>query len=187
MNPEVFNTVTERVGRFLAIADAVAGADFDSISMDLTIRSKAHPSLMGICQEGSNVYLEDEDMEHMINGETSPVTPQMVLQEISKYETMKKHDEYIANLVDSIAKNGGAFIESISVDDLHTLQAIWSDAYGEDRLELFMHKLNANMLRGYARTSLSPAQIKERQNEDGPEIKCDPLFKNAVPMFCVKK
>lgn len=188
MIPETtLKTLSSRIAHFLAIVESVEGVEFNSLCLDVTVRSKKCPDLMAITMEGNDIILQYIDMEHTISGEKNAVSVQQVHDAIRKYIEMKQKDTFIADLVDTIAKDGGVFVNSIDTEDLICLQSIWSDAYGEDRLEVFMHPINKNTHRGYIRSNLSPQEIKARQNEDGPDFNCSPLFPDAVPVGRMNK
>lgn len=176
------NSAICRFAHFLACIRDVEGVDFGSICHDVAVHSKACPDLMSITMEGKDFHFQFIDSEQTLVDKGAPITNADITNVIKRYNAVKQNDERMANLVDEIAKSGGVFVESIDLNDLRTLQAIWSDAYGEDRLELYGVTVKQNTFRGYIRTALTPEQIAAMDNVDGPAFKCEPLFPNAVKM-----
>ena len=177
------NAAIARAAQYLACLRAVEGADLNSLCLDVSVHSKSCPVLMAVSMEGSDIILQFLDCEKTLSGKDQLPTPVAVKSAIDEYIRDKKADAYIATLIDSIASKDGVFIESISIQDLQLLQAIWSDAYGEDKLELYGFTVKKDTWRGYVRSSMSKEQIAVMNNDDGPELKnTKPLFEGVVPV-----
>ena len=170
-----------KLTRFIDHIAVLDGVDMNSLCIDVAVHSKTHPDLMSVMLSGDDFILQFTEGDRTVPGDkNNPTSPADILFAVNLYEEEKQRDEFIAKLISAIAQNEGVFVDSISVADLEHLQSCWSDAYGEDRLELFLHKINAVMLRGYIHTHLTKEAIAAKNNEDGPEVK------NVKPMFDIK-
>lgn len=190
MNPnKLLNETVSRMNRFLEHIEVVDGVDLNSLHIEVYVRSQKHPDLKSIMLSGNNFVLKFADDNMIVKGDKEcPSMPVDIIYAINAYEEQRKRNVFISNLITSIAKDGGVFVESISVSDLQRLQACWSDAYGEDHLELFTHKIKADIVRGYIRTGLTKEAIASKNDEDGPDIKnTNPLFDPSIPVCYIMK
>lgn len=175
------NAAGVKLTKFIEHISVLDGVDMNSLCIDVAVHSKIHPDLMSIMLSGDDFILQFAEGELTVRGsKDNPTSPADILFTANLYKEEKQRDEFISKLISAIAKDGGVFVDSISVADLQHLQSCWSDAYGEDRLELFLHKVNASTLRGYLRTHLTKETVAAKNDEDGPEVK------NVMPLFDVK-
>ena len=170
------NTI-QQVSSFLGIISCIKNVNIKDIAIEARVTSTWVPSLTAMKWGPEGFEIKFKDSSTRLPTMPSPSKLAAILRE---HEAPYSSPESLCELACKLAEHGFVYIEAISPESLNAFLKIWSDAYGEDHPDTFVHqRINSPTLYGFVRTKLTPEEIAARDNEDGDDnYKPEPLFNN---------
>ena len=165
----------QQVSSFLSIISCIKNVDIKDIAIEANVTSTWVPNLTAMKWRPGSFEIKFKDSSTRLPAMPSPGKLAAILRE---HEAPYSSPESLCELACKLAEYGFVYIEAISPESLNAFLKIWSDAYGEDHPDTFVHqRINSPTLYGFIRTKLTPEEIAARDNEDGDDdYKPDPLF-----------
>lgn len=175
--PALLDNVIQQLASFVGTISCVKNIRIKNVSIEAHVTSSHVPSLTAMKWGPEGFEIKFKDSATRLPAMPSPGKLDAILREhAAPYSDV----ESLCKLASKLAEHGFVYIEAISPESLDAFLKIWSDAYGEDRPDTFVHqRVDSPTLYGFIRTHLTPAQIAAKDNEDGDDdYKPEPLFSN---------
>lgn len=169
-----------KLHQFMELLDDVAGVDVSSLTMSVTVNIGDEKAIFELHPDKAAIRYPEMDHVFFDVPSKKEVT--------AAFEAYRQLYERTAGmraaqaLVAAVANNGHAYVENTPSIVIDTFLKIWSDAYGEDRPDLFLKMSKAPKTgeifhTGYIKTRLTPEKIAAMKNEDGDDdYRPEPLF-----------
>lgn len=173
--PAMLDNVIQQLSSFIGTISCVKNIRIKSFSIEAHMTSSDVPNLTAMKWGPEGFEIQFKDSATRLPTMPSPSKLDAILREhAAPYSDV----ESLCKLAGKLADHGFVYIEAISPESLNAFLKIWSDAYGEDRPDTFVHKrIDSPTLYGFVRTKLTPAQIAAKKNEDGDDdYMPEPLF-----------
>lgn len=173
--PALLDNVIRQLASFIGTVSCVKNVHIKNVSIEAHVASSHVPSLTAMKWGPEGFEIKFKDSVTRLPAMPSPGKLDAILRE---HEAPYSSPESLCELACKLAEHGFVYIEAISPESLDAFLKLWSDAYGEDHPDTFVHqRINSPTLYGFVRTKLTPEEIAARDNEDGDDnYMPEPMF-----------
>lgn len=185
---EQFAIAGTRLHQFMELLDEVPGVNAKSLSLSIEVDVGNNQIATFKMQPGMTA-IHFPDLDEVFFSEADGIGTFPSQREIADaFAAYRKISEKNAAmqaaqaLVEAVANNGHTYVENTPSGVIDMFLKLWSDAYGEDRPDLFLRCSEAALTgetfhTGFIKTRLDATKIAARKNEDGPDnYRPEPLY-----------
>lgn len=173
-------SISKAVAAFFARIDSIPGIDPNKIVFSMPLEICGNHVV--IEETPSAVTVKYPEFTHDFQAKPSKEVLAAAIKAYEHTSAEEQNFQTAQTLVASMADKGYVYVQDMRSEVIDLFLRLWSDAYGEDRPEMFVKEfplcgMNEKSVTGFIKTRLTPADIAAKNNEDGDDdYNPEPLF-----------